>query len=196
MVTRPPRNFQSGFTLIEVIVSTILTGIIFTGIMATSTITMERISNNLRVENEERQMDRAQLEISYFLSRAADYRIFTDEAAARAATPEESDQGDLLEIFPQFDPLEPLNIEKVTFSLVPTTSKENPKFMVEITKTGGGVSSYTYSHNLKAVHRVQPGDVPRIFWRRPDGFVEYQWQLDSGYGIESFSNMAIPRASL
>lgn len=196
MVKRATRKSRGGFTLIEVIVSMVLTGIIFTGIMATSTITMERISNNLRVENEERQMDRAQLEISYFLSRAAEYSIFTDRAAAALAERVETETGDYLEIIPQVDPLEPLGIEKVVFSLVDVGGEENPKFTVEITKAGGGVSSYTYSQNIQAVRRENAGAMARIFRLRPDGFVEYQWKLDSGYGIESFSNMAIPRASL
>lgn len=196
MVNIPNRKLRGGFTLIEAIVSMILTGIIFTGIMATSTITMERISRSLRNENEERQMDRAQLEISYFLSRAAEYRIFSDQAAARAATPTESESGNYLEIRPQVDPLEPLDIEKVSFSFDEVGGGENPSFGVEVTRSGGGATFYTYSHNIKAVRRDGSGADARIFWRRDDGFIEYQWQLDSGYGIESFSNMAIPRASL
>jgi hypothetical protein len=174
----------------------VLSGIIFTGIMATSTITMERISNNLRVENEERQMDRAQLEISYFLSRAAEYRLFSNRAAAGGANATESDSGNYLECRPQVDPLEPIDIEKVVFSLDEVSPGEKPRFSVEVTKIGGVVTSYTYSQNILAVMTGAGGGAATLFRRRPDGFVEYQWQLDSGYGIESFSNMAIPRASL
>lgn len=200
MVRGRSLNLTGGFTLIEVIVSMVLSGVIFTGIMATSTITMERISNSLRVENEERQMDRAQMEISFFLSRAAEYRVFSDRDAAGAVVPTESGEGNYLECWPQSDPLEPMDIEKVVFSLDRVSGVS--KFVIEVTKTSGEVKSYTYSYNISPVMTpaldgtLGLSKLPFLFRKRDDGFLEYQWKLDSGYGIESFSNMAIPRASL
>lgn len=191
MVNRKATSPRSGFTLVEVIVSMILSGIIFTGIMATSTITLGRIATNLRVENDERQMDRAQLEISYFLSRAGEYRIYPNRVAA-GGSGGESDLGDYMECWLQEDPLETLPITKVAFSFEPESGTTGPfKLTVSVTDKAGAAKTYTYSYGLQ-----RPSTGGKFFSRASNGFVHYSWVLDSGYGRESFSNMAIPRASL
>jgi prepilin-type N-terminal cleavage/methylation domain-containing protein len=185
------------FTLVEIIVSMVLMGILFTGILVTSTITLQRISSNLRLESQERQMDRAQMEIGYFISRAGQWSIYANSSAASAANPQESTNGigDYLECWLQDDPLEPTTIDKVAFSMASVSGGGAPYKLTITTTSGDGASAvsktYTYTHSL-----IKPAGRTGFFKRNDDGFLEYSWDLDSGYGIESFSNMAMPRTSL
>jgi len=197
MVTATQLHSRRAFTLVEIIVSMVLTGILFTGIMVTSTITMQRISSNLRMENNERQMDRAQIEISFFMTRAGEWAVFENKNSATGNNPSEAadGSGDYLECWLQEDPLEPMIIRKVAFDFSPVSGGGAPYKLTITVTTDDGVATqnktYTYSHSLR-----RPAGRSGFFSRTDDGFLQYAWDLDSGFGIESFSNMAIPRTSL
>ncbi len=182
---------HGGFTLVEAMVAMVLSGVIFTGIMITSTITMERITSSMRTENEERQMDRFQLEVAYFLSRAYQYQIYQSKSQKDSGL-SPATAGNYLECTPQDDPLEPTDIQKIAFYLSPSdpsSSGGNQSLAVEVTLPTG-TKTYTYSYNIQ----LPAGGA--LFRRDDNGWITYSWELDSGYGIESFSNRAIPRASL
>jgi hypothetical protein len=184
------RNSRKALTFVEIIVTSMLMGIIFTGIMATMTITMKRISSTAQKENDEKQLDRFQVEVSHFVSRSADVQIKNDSG-------EDADSGNTLVCILQPDPLEPTPISQMKFVFQPSTAKRC-SLRVEVTESNtlGGTAApstpslvYTYSNRLNPIS--QP-----MFKRLPNGFIEYRWELDSGFGSESFNNIAVPRTSL
>jgi hypothetical protein len=180
---------SKALTFVEVIVTSVLMGIIFTGIMATMAITMKRISTTAQKENDEKQMDRFQVEMSHFIARSSEVTI-------RNASGDSADYGNTLICQLQPDPLEPTQITELEFTFLPNVTGDNSSLQVKVTASGQATPmTYTYSSRLESPDPWSDAP-PSMFRRLPNGFIEYQWKLDSGFGSESFSNMAVPRTSL
>jgi hypothetical protein len=131
-------------------------------------------------------MDRFQVEASHFVSRSADVQIVDADG-------NDADSGNILLCLLQPDPLEPTSISQMKFVFEPSPTGKS-RLYVEVTEsTEDGATSvpivYTYSSRLGS--QSEP-----MFTRMPNGFIEYRWKLDSGFGIESFNNIAVPRTSL
>lgn len=176
---------ESAMTIVEVIVTSVLLGVVFTGMMATTTMTMKRVAGAAQKENDEKQLDRFQVEMTYFLSRSSKVEI-QDASGAPAQ------EGNALVCTLQYDPLEQTPITSVKFALTDSPHEAGKKTLSVTVITGqtNAAPAYTYSKDLESL-----GSQSMFRWN-DKGFVEYRWNLDSGYGIESFNNMAAPPASL
>lgn len=171
-------------TIVEVIVTSVLLGVVFTGMMGTMTMTMKRMTTTAQKENDEKQMDRFQVEMTYFLSRASKIEIQDSEG-----NPTQS--GNILVCTLQYDPLEPSPIKSVKFSLVNSPHNSAKRSLTSTVTTDlPEALLYTYSSDLES-----PSSNPMFRWNSR-GFIEYQWNLDSGYGTESFNNIAAAAPSL
>jgi len=193
MVTRLRRmKTLSAMTIVEVVVTSVLMGVVFTGMVATSTMTMKRISTTAQKENDEKQMDRFQVEFAYYVTRSSSVEIF-DSSSNDNSSP--SPAGNRVVCVLQADPLEPSDVISVEFiqRSSPRTDGEKPmrELRVQITTASGLLPPYTYTTELEKL----PDGVYMFRWT-DKGYIEYRWDLDSGYGIESFSGMVAPPVSL
>lgn len=185
MVNRPiSRHKCRAMTIVEVIVTSVLMGVVFTGMLATMTMTMKRMTSTAQKENDEKQMDRFQVEMAYFISRSSKVEI--QDSAGNPAQ-----EGNILVCTLQYDPLELTSIQSIRFSLGASPHNVARRSLTSTIETASDETlSYTYSGDLES-----NGSSPMFTWNS-SGFVEYRWSLDSGYGTESFNNMAAPPSSL
>lgn len=173
-------------TIVEVVVTSVLLGVIFTGMMATTTMTMRRITTSAQKENDEKQLDRFQVEMTHFVSRSSKVEILDANNSPAA-------EGNTLVCTLQPDPIEKTPITLVVFKL--KNSEHNPakktlSTKIKVEEENSTYFEYTYSTVLEP-----PPDGSMFKWNN-GGFVEYRWNLDSGQGVESFNNMVAPPSSL